>query len=63
MSKEKELFAYKLGEDVKKDLCNGIMKGPNKLVKIGYTFQDKTGTQMEVAIKHEDFIEHEEDEE
>ncbi len=59
MTKEKELYDYKLGECVEKDLINGLMKKPNKLVKIGYTFQDKNGTQMEVDLKHEDFIEDE----
>ena len=58
--KEKSLFDYKLGEEVEKDLFNGIMKSPNKLVKIGYTFQSKEGTQMEVALKTDGFIEDEE---
>ena len=57
MGTEKTLYDYKLGESVEKDLMNGIMKAPNKLVKIGYTFQSVDGTQMEVALKHDDFIE------
>ena len=59
MGTEKTLYDYKLGECVEKDLMNGIMKAPNKLVKIGYTFQDKNQTQMEVSLKHKDFIEDE----
>ena len=57
---KKSLYDYKLGEINNQDMMNGIMKAPNKLVKIGYTFQDKNGTQMECALKHKDFIEDEE---
>ena len=57
---KKTLFDYKLGELYFDDLANGLLKAPNKLVKIGYTFQDREGTQMEVALKHKDFIEDEE---
>ena len=58
--KAKSLYDYKLGEVNPENMLNGIMKAPNKLVKIGYTFQDKNGTQMECALKHKDFIEDEE---
>ena len=58
--KVKGLYDYKLGEINSEDMINGIMEAPNKLVKIGYTFQDKNGTQMECALKHKDFIEDEE---
>ena len=58
---KKSLFDYKLGELHKEDMFNGVMQGPSKLVKIGYTFQDVNGTQMEAALKHNDFIEEEED--
>lgn len=55
MSEEKTLFDYKLGEVINKPLMNGLLKPPIKLVRIGYTFQDKNGTQMESAIVHDDF--------
>lgn len=61
MKKEKSLYDYKLGESMDKDLMGGLMKKPNKLVKIGYTYQDKNGTQMEVALKHGDYIEDDEE--
>jgi hypothetical protein len=56
----KELKDIKIGEIIDEDLLNGIMEKPNKLVKIGYTFKDKNGTQMEMAFKHKDFEEDEE---
>jgi len=59
----KELTDYKLGEINEEDMINGIMEAPNELVCIGYTFQDKNGTQMTVNLKHKDFIEIDEDEE
>ena len=63
VKKEKSLYEYKLGEVCDKDLMEGIMEAPNKLVAIGYTFQDKNGTQMEAKLKHKDFEEIEEEEE
>jgi len=60
--KEKSLYDYKLGEINPKNMMNDIMEAPNKLVKIGYTFQDKNGTQMECALKTKDFIEEEDEE-
>ena len=39
------------------DLMNGLMKAPNKLVAISYTYQDKDGVQMEAKLKTEDYIE------
>jgi len=60
LKKEKKgIYDYKIGEVNEEDMMNGIMKAPNKLVKIGYTFQDKNQTQMEVSLKHKDFIEDE----
>ncbi len=56
----KELYDYKLGELIEKDLMNGLLKAPIKLVKITYTFQDKNGTQMDTALVHNDFEEVEE---
>lgn len=55
-TKEKSLYDYKVGEVIKKDLMNGLLKAPVKVVKIAYTFQDKDKTQMETAIVHNDFI-------
>lgn len=60
--KQKSLYDYKLGEINNNEMMNGLIKAPNKLVKIGYTFQDKNGNQLECALKHKDFIEEDEDE-
>ena len=62
MNEEKSLYEYKLGETCDKDLLNGIIKAPSKLVKVAFTFQDNRGNQMEAAVKHEDYIENEDDE-
>ncbi len=51
----KNIQDYKLGEIHNEDMLNGIMEAPNKLVKVGYTFKDKNGTQMELAFKHKDY--------
>jgi len=59
--KKKSLYDYKIGEINNENMMNGIMEAPNKLVAIGYTFQDKNGTQMEAKLKHKDFIEDDED--
>ena len=58
MEKEtkKSLYDYKLGEICNEDLVKGIMKAPNKLVRIGYTFQSKEGIQMEVSLETKDYI-------
>lgn len=61
MSKNKNLYDYKLGEICSTDLCNGLMKAPNKCVAISITFQSKNGTQMQSVLKHEDFIEDKDD--
>ena len=55
--KKKELYDYKLGEDCPDNLMNGLMKAPNKLVKIAYTFQSRDGVQMTAALVHKDYIE------
>ena len=51
----------KLGEINNEDMMNGLMEAPNKLVCIGYTFQDKNGTQMSANLKTKDFIEEDND--
>jgi len=60
-NKKKTIYEYKLGEVMNEDMMNGVMKAPNKLVCIGYTFQDKNGTQMTANLKTKDFLEEEED--
>ena len=57
LTKEKSLYEYKIGEIVDKELMNGTMRSPNKLVRISYTYQSKDEMQMEVSLKHKDFIE------
>lgn len=58
--KPKKLYDYKLNE-----ICNDAIIGitlckvPMKLVKIGYTFQDKEGLQVEHSLKSEDYEEEE----
>lgn len=60
--KKKSLYDYKIGEIYNEDMMNGLLQAPIKLVKIGYTFQDKDGNQMEQALKHKDFIEDDDEE-
>jgi hypothetical protein len=59
MDKKKGLYDYKLGEYLDKEvkLFNELFKHPIRLVAIGYTFQDAEGSQMETKLKHESFIE------
>lgn len=59
MKQTKSLYEYKIGEVCKKDLMMGVMKAPNKLVKISYTFQDKNGNKMDAILRHKDYIEEE----
>ena len=64
MNKKKEklkgIYEYKLGETINRPLMNGLLQPPIKLVRIGYTYQDKNGTQMESALSTNDYIEDDE---
>jgi len=60
---KKSVYDYKLGEIYKGSTFKGLLNSPIKLVKIGYTFQDKYGSQVECALKHKDFVDIEEAEE
>jgi len=67
MVAKKTLYDYKIGEiipevELKKIIVMDIMKHPIKLVKIGYTYQDKNGVQMETSLIHNEFIEDDDDE-
>ncbi len=59
--KEKCLYDYKLGEINNEDMANGMLKAPNKCVAISVTFQSKDGIQMDIILKHDDYIEDGED--
>lgn len=48
---QKSLYDYKLGEINPKNMMNGLMKAPNKLVKIAYTFQSKKWSSSGKYIK------------
>lgn len=63
MEKKKSLYDYKIGEFLDKDikLLEGMMEHPIRLVAIGYTYQDVKGVQMETKLKHESFIEDDEE--
>ena len=56
--KAKSPYDYKLGEICdNKSIGGGFLQPLIKLVKIGYTFQDKNGVQMEQSLKIKDFVE------
>jgi len=52
----KSLDEMKLGEVINKDMFEGCLKKPVKLVKITFTFQDKNETQADMSLIHKDFI-------
>lgn len=57
-----DLYNKKLGDIINEDMLNGLMKAPNKLVKITFTYQDVEGTQMDCSLKHKDYIENDQEE-
>ena len=59
MTEHKNLYDYKIGDELTEDHVKSlrILKKPVKLMRIGYTYQDSEGTQAEVALVHDDFIE------
>lgn len=47
----------KIGDIINKDMLNGLLKAPIKVVKITYTYEDKHGTTMDLSATDKAFQE------